>query len=162
MSTTTLTEEITESIKKNLPAQVGEALRTELTRIPKLEEQLRLMTDDRNQHQHGRDELRAKLDATHATLKAHGELTAREAAVLKREQAQNLNDLRVELADERRKEVVGLVSTIFRSPITQRSIFGSTPVAVEGNPGNPQYGQQPTSGYVSEGRISLTETQQQV
>ena len=154
-----MTDEINEAIKKNLPAQVGDSLQQELAELKKL--RAKSATDDAKIIDLINNVAGWKLEADKMRdeLNAHGKLAEREKAVEKRELTQSLNDLRVTLSNERRAEVVDLVRTIFRSPITTKSISGTVPVPVEGM--HPGSGYSGNPGTVIPSMVSVTETHSQ-
>lgn len=158
---TTIDKDIADAIEKNLPAMIGEQLRKELEQLPKLRATLVAQENETKVARDSAAGWKAKAESLDAQLTAHQKLADREAAVLKREQAQDLNDLRVKLADERRADAVGLVREIFRSPVMTRTLNGTVPVPVDGHPGNPQYGQSPSGGMVLPGQVNVTETHEQ-
>lgn len=125
-------DQINEAIKANLPQATGELLRKELFEL-----ETRRSKDVANKA--ASDKLLADLkDAKDAhtsamtALNKHAGLTEREAKVLEREREQNLRDFKVQSADERRAEILGLVNTVFRSPVFTQSITGSVPVVRNG------------------------------
>lgn len=153
----TIEKDIADAIDKNLPSVVGERLRAQLEELPQLRTQLK--TKD-NQLESQRREIQtqdARITTLELQIKRNGELDAREAAVAKRELKQDLLELQLKLADERRTEIKGLVDTIFRSPVYERRVHGSVPVPLEGSPGG--NGSYPSPGFVGVGGVDVTTTE---
>lgn len=157
---TTIDKDIAEAIEKNLPAMIGEQLRKELEQLPKLRATLLAQEGETKVARDSAAGWKSKAESLEAQLVAHQKLADREAAVLKREQAQDLNELRVKLADERRADAVGLVREIFRSPVMTRTLSGTVPVPVDGIAPS-QYNTYGAPGAVVPSLVSVTETHEQ-
>ena len=149
-------EEINESIKKNLPAQVGEVLIEQLNllkeyklkdiqkseKIGELQESLVSCNNEKNKLQ--------------VKIYMHEEIDKREAAVKDRELKQDLRDLEVKFSELRRQDSIKLVELVFKSPTYQRVVSGNTPVPVEGSAGS--NGSYSTPGAVIQSPFSTVET----
>lgn len=120
---------IYDAIKKQLPAEVGNALQAELAELERLRQEwpkCMQRTEELTKKLQVVGELNVLLDGK---LKAHEELTKREAAVKERELRQELRDLEVKLAEARRNDLMGVVQAVFRSPVYREFISenGSVP-----------------------------------
>lgn len=155
---TDINQEVSEAIRKHLPSQIGEALRGELEalaqarlRIHSLEGEIATIREANRGHI-------SKCQGLEAELRQHAALAKREADVAARESQVELNNQAAAFAEKRRQDVFDLVSLIFRAPAVKQQVIGNIPVAVEGHPGNPQFGQSPAGGYVASGALSTTTT----
>jgi hypothetical protein len=151
-----LADQITEAIKKNLPQQIGEELQRELADLAALRSNEIRLQATISSMANSLQESKIKVDGLEAQLVKHASIAAREGAVLTRELHQEFSDLKVQIADERRVEMLALVSTVFRSPVYQHSITGSVPVPVSGAQGGNGYGGSP--GFVQQSPISTVTT----
>lgn len=129
-----LEQEIKDAIAKQLPAQVGDVLRSRLEQAQKDAEDLSVVKDRFEVLRNENAELRKQLARESAKLLAHGELEKREAEVTKRE-----NKLAVELAEARAKNsetstaaLFNLMQIVFKNPTIKEQVFGS----IGGHSGN--------------------------
>lgn len=148
--------EIIDLIRKNLPAQVGDALREELADLGRLREQHAHNLEKIDMQTRMMADQRAALTRQEATIKAGGDLTQREIEVAKRELKQDLLLQKLEMTTAHKQEILGLVTTVFKGPVFTRAISGSIPVAVEGNRGG--NGGYPSAGVAVSAPLSVTET----
>lgn len=146
----TLTEEIKESIRKNLPEQVGEALKVRLEDAEGMERKITELTDDLQDAEREVDTVKAQRG------KAIEECGKLEALRLKAETvAESENRLKVTIAEiqrdaanERVEAVERIVSLVFKNPTIKKTAYenGTTPV-------------QDNSGYVTQqSKSSSTDT----
>ena len=150
--------EILEVINKNLPSQVGDALKKELSELAALRQ-------DAASNEATRKDLAAKVTAAHLSLqtaqtelKKHADLNEREAKAAQRELKLEISDLKVTLLQNHHAEMIRMFETVFKGPVFQRTLSGSIPVSVAGTPGNPQSGMYPSPGTVQSGCVSLVES----
>lgn len=157
---TQLTETIADAIKKNLPQQIGEELQKELAELTKLRVQHANQADMIQAYSSEAMDLKVCVSSLESEIKKHKAIDLREAEVLRREQQQNFSDFQVAQSEDRRKEMLGLVGMVFRSPVYQTTVSGKVPVPVEGvaPSGSNGYG---TPGMVMPGDVLLNTTNSQ-
>ncbi len=128
-----LETDIQDAIKKNLSAEVGEALRKRLTQADKDAQRV--------------VELEAAYERWRADEKKHGDLTSREVAVTARESRVNdrerelkhldeIRDLKVKCADDRLGDLRQITAQVFSSPVFRRTVESSGQVPVYIPPGS--------------------------
>lgn len=152
--------ELIDLIKKHLPEQVGDALRGELSELKRLrastaalEERVAALKSE----QEGTLALNATLVSENQALRAAAaDVRSRESGVKEREIKQDLLALELKLCNSHKQEYLALVRTVFASPVFERRVEGTVPVAVQGQQAS-QYNQG-TSGYVSHAPVQTTET----
>lgn len=108
--------EIREIIEKNLPAQVGNALKERLDQAELDASECRRLAAEKKH-------IYEELGQLKATVKAFGSLedrdkavSEREAAVLKRELAADLNEFKVKAAESAKADLFKLAECVFRNP----------------------------------------------
>lgn len=135
-------QEIAEIIKRNLPAQVGEALQKELARIPTLEKELLDASSLVEGYRVEREALvKRALDATMRVAAAEVVLK-REAGVAERERVAEIFELKARLAasDISISRLFDFVGLLVKAPAFRETVQRSTqvPLAMPGsNGGNP-------------------------
>lgn len=154
-------KEILESIKKNLPQQVGEALQAELAELAALRDKIVLREQKIQDLNKLASDYRVKAESLADLLSKHEEITKRESAVKERELNAQLNEYKVVAAEERRKDSLELVKLVFRSPVFTKAVSGTIPVPVEATPPN-NYNQSGYGAYVGTGPISTVTTETEV
>jgi hypothetical protein len=136
MTTSNITADIQAAIKANLPAQVSGVLQTELAELGRLRNENERLTRNAEIANQSNTKLQNQVESLTTQLKDHATLTARESAVVFRENTQALRDLEVKLADLRRKDAVDLVGMVFRSPVYRETVTANVNVAVPGSGSN--------------------------
>lgn len=131
-------EKIEKAIKESLPSQVGEVLKQELERIPKLEHQLKVSEDSINDKLVTIRRLEDKVnELQHLENKARS-LELKEAALEKGERDLKIRELEYQLNSEKdksefaRQVALGLV----RNTVFKENVFDN----VSGPSGTDQYG----------------------
>lgn len=149
-----LDQDILDVIKKQLPQQAGELIQSELADLDKLRADSKLFASRIDSLTREKADAMARLARADSEIRAHGALDERTSAVFLREMKQDLRDLEVKMAEQRRKDAYELVQMVFRSPVYRERVTGTIPFPVEGSPGS-QYGAG-ASGYASSGTIDKT------
>lgn len=127
-----LDKKLQDAIKESMPEMVGKELRamleegeTAIDRVLALEVSL----DDKNTHI---DRLRTEVSALKVQLSQHAELSTRENKLAERERLLDLELLKVKLecADRRHVDFMGLMTTVFKNPVVKRSVVESGTTSV--------------------------------
>lgn len=150
------TAEIMEVVRKSLPQQVGETLQKELAELQALRQTKVTLEESVRKLTESSAALSRDLAAARQAIAQHEALDKRLADVASREQKQELRDLRVDLAELRRKDAFDLVSMVFRSPVYSENVTGRIPLPVDGYSGG--NGMSGCPGMVQEGNLNVTRT----
>lgn len=146
MTTEAMNTEITDAVKRNLPAQVSEVLLGELKELSELRA-------SEVQRKAEIVALQKRLSDSQINNLSVDALTTREKAAadkmaeaVKKELRIEITELQLKIANERRVEIKELVTALFRSPMRTETVNGMLPVPVTGNPGG--MGVMGSPGYV--------------
>lgn len=130
-----LSKDITTAIEQNLPKQVGDVLTKRLQEGSAAEKAL-----ERELAEH--KITRADLESRNAEMAKHASITTREAEVVKREQAvlareqkAELNEFKVQAANDKCGAIFSLVERVFRNPVITHSKTTSEQVPISGPSG---------------------------
>lgn len=134
-----LNKDIQDTIEKHLPAQIGEVLKKRLDEIPRLEDEVKTLTEDLKTVSAISNERKRTNQELSEQLKTHQELDIRLTELEKRERNLELELCRkdVSCAQEKANQLFGLVNSIFKNPTYKENIaktsFGSENVPVTNN-----------------------------
>lgn len=115
MLTEELEQAVKELIEKDLPKQIGDALRSRLDLVSSLEAQVEALELDVVRKDSDKRTLANSLAAYQDRDKRYQNLNEREAAIEAREKTADLDKLRLELSEERRKDFQSVVRDVFRN-----------------------------------------------
>lgn len=152
MTIDVLAQDITEQIKKNLPAQLSEVLQQELKEGREAKAELIKSKENNASLNRERENLRRDILNLEISLKAAGDMKAREDAVAKREQAAELEALKVQLnaANASTQFVKEVALGLVRNTEFRENNFRSTntPVMIP----------SPGGGYVQDYKANINDT----
>lgn len=138
-------DKINQAIKDSLPQQVGEALKLELAELTRLRTKTTQQAEEGSALRQICADKDTEIAQLNAKVKTDEDLAKREADVKLREFKQELNDYKVQAANERRQEAVELVKLVFRSPVYTTATSGNIPVPITGASGGGNYPGTPGS-----------------
>jgi hypothetical protein len=118
--------QIDELVKKSLPGQVGDLLAEELKDLERLRNNEQILKDKIVSKDANIKTLEEKVTTLTTVVKTEEALNARESAIALREFKIELKDLELKLSNERRQEMLGVLNTVFKSPVYQSTVFGHT------------------------------------
>ena len=111
-----LNEKILKAIDEELPAQLGSVLKERLSQVESLERELQQEKRSWNTQLQENLELQEKVSKHEDLDEREKALDKREADVIERERKMELNEFKVEAADQRASDVKELASIVFRNP----------------------------------------------
>lgn len=154
--TNELTQELNDVIKKTLPAHVGNMLAQELAELATLRVTVASLNAEVSVSCAINNELKSKLAKMAANEKTDAELAAKITDIEKRELRMELVHMQLKISGERREEIKGLVTQLFRSPMRTEVMNGNMPIAVPGLTGTGNY--PGTPGTLMSGVVNTTVT----
>lgn len=120
----TILSDLRESIKKNLPAQVGDQLRKRLEEADKLDSELAQALQEIKLLMNGKCVLEDKVRLLEAQQTALTEIERREKEVAKKEQEQKMRDLEVvnSCLSANNSQLFDLMKIVFKSPVYKKEL----------------------------------------
>jgi len=149
--------DIQESIQKNLPAHVGDVLKT---RLEKADADAKAVASLTTQAEELRATASKAMDASHKAQEEHKAMDEREAAAKEAERDLRVKVLEIELFAEKRisTTLTDVLSRLVRNTDYRTTVFGTQGVAVGGSPGGGPYNHSPCPGMVQEALTNMTTT----
>jgi hypothetical protein len=133
-----ITKSIIDSIKTNLPQQVGDVLQKELSALKEARTRVEMLEGKVSGHETHIKELLKKVEELNGKLMDHAHIDGRIKAVAERELVVGLVDERLKSAQREKEMLLTVVGMVFKSPVYQQQVSGTIPLAGPGGyPGSP-------------------------
>lgn len=120
-------KDIVESIRKNLPQQVGDVLQKELNRLQGIERDHKALKEAHEKTQQSLNSKNNEINKLNELLQAHEEITKREAAVSERERNSKIEELQVKLdaAESKQQFAEKLAMGLVRNIDYRKTVYDS-------------------------------------